>query len=196
MFVRAAGSQLTCSHAYRQPLPDRSMGEAHMTVVRAAITQVAWTGDKESMIDRHEELAREARRRRRPDHRLPGAVLRAVLRRRAGPEVLRVRRDDPRPDRRALPGAGQRAGPGDRAADLRGRERGRVLQHRRRDRRRRHAARAATASTTSRTCRRSGRSSTSARATSATRCSRRRSGGSASTSATTGTSRRAGASSG
>ena len=31
-----------------------------MAVVRAAITQVAWTGDKESMIDRHEELAREA----------------------------------------------------------------------------------------------------------------------------------------
>jgi N-carbamoylputrescine amidase len=29
-------------------------------VVRAAITQVAWTGDKESMIDRHEALAREA----------------------------------------------------------------------------------------------------------------------------------------
>ncbi len=31
-----------------------------MSVVRAAITQVAWTGDKESMIDRHEEFAREA----------------------------------------------------------------------------------------------------------------------------------------
>jgi N-carbamoylputrescine amidase len=31
-----------------------------MTVVRAAITQVAWTGDKESMIDRHEGLARRA----------------------------------------------------------------------------------------------------------------------------------------
>ena len=31
-----------------------------MAVVRAAITQVAWTGDKESMIVRHEELAREA----------------------------------------------------------------------------------------------------------------------------------------
>ena len=32
-----------------------------MTVVRAAITQVAWTGDKESMIDRHEELAPRGR---------------------------------------------------------------------------------------------------------------------------------------
>jgi beta-ureidopropionase len=31
-----------------------------MTVVRAAITQVAWTGDKHSMIERHEELARRA----------------------------------------------------------------------------------------------------------------------------------------
>jgi N-carbamoylputrescine amidase len=31
-----------------------------LAVVRAAITQVAWTGDKDSMIDRHEELARQA----------------------------------------------------------------------------------------------------------------------------------------
>jgi beta-ureidopropionase len=31
-----------------------------MTVIRAAITQVAWTGDKESMIKRHEDLARKA----------------------------------------------------------------------------------------------------------------------------------------
>ncbi len=31
-----------------------------MTVVRAAITQVAWTGDKDTMIKRHEELARDA----------------------------------------------------------------------------------------------------------------------------------------
>jgi beta-ureidopropionase len=31
-----------------------------MSVVRAAVTQVAWTGDKESMIVRHEELARRA----------------------------------------------------------------------------------------------------------------------------------------
>ena len=51
-----------------------------MTVVRAAITQVAWTGDKESMIARHEELARDGRRCRRAGHRLPGAVLRPVLR--------------------------------------------------------------------------------------------------------------------
>jgi beta-ureidopropionase len=31
-----------------------------MSVVRAAVTQVAWTGDKESMIKRHEQLARDA----------------------------------------------------------------------------------------------------------------------------------------
>ena len=31
-----------------------------MTIVRAAITQATWTGDKESMIARHEEFAREA----------------------------------------------------------------------------------------------------------------------------------------
>jgi beta-ureidopropionase len=31
-----------------------------LAVVRAAITQVAWTGDKQSMIDRHEGLARQA----------------------------------------------------------------------------------------------------------------------------------------
>lgn len=31
-----------------------------MTTIRAGITQVAWTGDKESMIVRHEELTREA----------------------------------------------------------------------------------------------------------------------------------------
>ena len=32
-----------------------------MSVVRAAITQVEWTGDKETMIRRHEELTREAK---------------------------------------------------------------------------------------------------------------------------------------
>ncbi len=31
-----------------------------MSVVRAAITQVAWTGDKASMVDKHETLARKA----------------------------------------------------------------------------------------------------------------------------------------
>jgi beta-ureidopropionase len=31
-----------------------------MTVIRAALTQLAWTGDKESMIELHEEYARKA----------------------------------------------------------------------------------------------------------------------------------------
>lgn len=31
-----------------------------MTVVRAAITQTTWTGDKESMLDKHEKFARDA----------------------------------------------------------------------------------------------------------------------------------------
>ena len=77
----------------------------------------------------------------RPDHLLPGAVLRPVLRGRPGPEVLRLRRAHPRPDDRAVPGARQGTRPGDRAADLRGGQRGRVLQHGRGDRRRRVTAR-------------------------------------------------------
>ena len=32
-----------------------------MTIVRAAITQTTWTGDKESMLDRHEQFARQAK---------------------------------------------------------------------------------------------------------------------------------------
>src|ERR1700712_4264700 len=31
-----------------------------MTVIRAAITQTTWTGDKESMLDKHEKFARDA----------------------------------------------------------------------------------------------------------------------------------------
>src|SRR6478609_3189702 len=31
-----------------------------MTTVRAAITQASWTGDKESMIAKHEQFARDA----------------------------------------------------------------------------------------------------------------------------------------
>ena len=32
-----------------------------MTVIKAAITQTTWTGDKESMLDKHEQFARDAR---------------------------------------------------------------------------------------------------------------------------------------
>ena len=31
-----------------------------MTVVRAALTQTTWTGDKESMLAKHEQFARDA----------------------------------------------------------------------------------------------------------------------------------------
>ena len=31
-----------------------------MTTVRAAISQTSWTGDKESMLDKHEGFARDA----------------------------------------------------------------------------------------------------------------------------------------
>ena len=46
-------------------------------VIRAALLQTDWTGDKESMIDKHEETAREACGPGRAGHLLPGAVLRA-----------------------------------------------------------------------------------------------------------------------
>jgi len=32
-----------------------------VTAIRAAITQTTWTGDKESMLDKHEQFAREAK---------------------------------------------------------------------------------------------------------------------------------------
>src|SRR5690606_13698538 len=39
--------------------PDEEVEES-MTTVRAAITQTTWTGDKASMLDRHEAFMREA----------------------------------------------------------------------------------------------------------------------------------------
>jgi beta-ureidopropionase len=32
-----------------------------MSIVRAALTQTTWTGDKESMLAKHEQFAREAK---------------------------------------------------------------------------------------------------------------------------------------
>ena len=40
--------------------PDCEEGRDAMSVVRAALVQTDWTGDKESMIVKHEEYAREA----------------------------------------------------------------------------------------------------------------------------------------
>jgi beta-ureidopropionase len=31
-----------------------------LTIVRAAISQTTWTGDKESMLDKHEQFSRDA----------------------------------------------------------------------------------------------------------------------------------------
>ena len=76
-----------------------------MTIVRAALVQARWTGDKECMIAHHEEQARQAAAAGRPDHLLPGALLRPVLRPRAGHGVLRLRRVGARADDRAVRGA-------------------------------------------------------------------------------------------
>ena len=93
-----------------------------MTVVRAALVQSQWTGDKESMIKR----ARGATPGRpRPQ----GAQVICFQELFYGPyfcqvqdaAVLRVRRVGPGPDDRAVPGAGRRARHGDGAADVRGR---------------------------------------------------------------------------
>ena len=47
-------------------------------IVRGALIQATWTGDKESMIQKHEGYAKR-RRAGRPGDALPGALLRAVL---------------------------------------------------------------------------------------------------------------------
>jgi beta-ureidopropionase len=36
-------------------------GRQSVTVIRAAITQTTWTGDKKSMLDKHEQFARDAK---------------------------------------------------------------------------------------------------------------------------------------
>ena len=123
-FLLPPGALDAMSTSYAQPRSRRS----------------TWTGDKESMIDRHEELAREAA--------ADGVQVIGFQELFYGPYFGAVQDQKyyeyvepiPGPTDRAVPGAGQGAGPGHRAADLRGRQRGRVLQHRRGHRRRRHAA--------------------------------------------------------
>ncbi len=55
-FVRQGVSPRTAA-ALGWRLPD---GGVSMTTVRAALVQTTWTGDKDSMIDKHEEYARDA----------------------------------------------------------------------------------------------------------------------------------------
>ena len=61
-------------------------------VIRAALVQTSWTGDKESMIKAHEEYARQAAEQGARVDVLPGAVLRPVLLPGAGRRVLQLRR--------------------------------------------------------------------------------------------------------
>ena len=90
-------------------------------IVRAALLQAEWTGDKESMIEKHEKYAREAADPGREGHVLPGALLRPLLLPGPGPAVLLVHRAHPRrPDHEADAGAGQGDRDGPHRADVRG----------------------------------------------------------------------------
>ena len=110
-----------------------------MTIVKAALLQTDWAGDQASMIDKHEEAAREAA--------AQGAQVMCFQELFYGPYFCQVQDaeyysyTEPIPDgptTQAVPVGGQGARHGDRAADVRDRAGRPVLQHRRRDRRRRH----------------------------------------------------------
>ena len=85
-------------------------------VIRAALVQTSWTGDKESMIKAHEEYARQAAEQ--------GAQVMCFQELFYGPYFCQVQDAEyysyaesiPGPDDRAVPGAGRRAGHGDGAA--------------------------------------------------------------------------------
>ena len=90
-------------------------------IVRGALVQASWTGDKESMIQKHEELRPRGGQAGRPVHPVPGAVLRAVLLPGAGRPVLQLHRADPRrPDDQADAGPRQADRHGRRRPDVRG----------------------------------------------------------------------------
>ena len=76
-----------------------------MTIVRAAITQTTWTGDKESMLDKHEQFARDAAAQGAQVICFQELFYGPVLRHHRGQEVLPLRRAGRRPDRAALRGA-------------------------------------------------------------------------------------------
>ena len=77
-------------------------------IVRGALLQASWTGDKESMIQKHEEYAHEAAKQGAQVILLPGALLRALLLPGPGRRVLRLHRAHPRrPDDEAHAGSGQ-----------------------------------------------------------------------------------------
>ena len=163
-------------------------------IVRGALVQASWTGDKESMIQKHEERAHEAAKQGAQVILLPGAVLRPLLLPGPGRPVLQLHRAHPRrPDDEADAGPRQADRHGPRRADVRGGREGlgHLLQHRRGHRRRRDVPRQVPQDPHPARQGLLGEVLLPARATSATRCSRPRSARSACTSATTATSPRA-----
>ena len=91
-----------------------------MTVVRAAITQTTWTGDKESMLDKHEEFTRDAAKDGAQVICFQELFYGPYFGITAGQEVLPLRRAGRRPDRAALRLAREGARHRHRAPDLRG----------------------------------------------------------------------------
>ena len=111
-------------------------------IVRAALVQQAWTGDKDSMTAAAAAHIATAASRRSAGRLPAGAVLRAVLLPGAGRRLLRLHRGDPgRADDQADAGPRPAAPHRDHRADVRGRAAGAVLQHRRGHRRRRQLPR-------------------------------------------------------
>ena len=114
-------------------------------IVRGALLQATWTGDKESMIQKHEAGRPRGRQAGRPGDALPGAVLRALLLPGAG---RRSTTATPSSSRTARPRSGCRTSPSrpgmvlvvpmyeEDATGV-----GHLLQHRRRHRRRRQVPR-------------------------------------------------------
>ena len=108
-------------------------------IVRAALVQSRWTGDKQSMIEANVELARQAAAQGAQVALLPGAVLRPVLLPGPGPRSTSPGRAGPRrPDHRADVRAGPRARTWCSWCPSSKRSSRRLLQHRLRHRRRRH----------------------------------------------------------
>ena len=112
------------------------------TTVKAALLQTDWAGDQETMIDKHEEAAREAAAQGAQVMCFQELFYGPVLLPGAGRRVLQLHRADPRrADDEALPERREGARHGDRAADVRDRAAGPVPQHRRGHRCRRHVPR-------------------------------------------------------
>ena len=90
--VLARYSRLRC---WQVRMKNDTQGEQSVTVIRAAITQTTWTGDK-SRLDKRQQFARDAKAQSAGDL-LPGAVLRSVLRHHRGRQVLHYAEPDDGP---------------------------------------------------------------------------------------------------